>query len=106
MSAAHPVGIRKIAGQFTLALLLCTAVAGGAAVVASPSATALQRSVADGAGTPVPSPTPSNGNGWDSTKPTAALADGADTPVPSPTPSNGNGWDSTKPAPAPVASGH
>ncbi|MCY0928837.1 hypothetical protein OTB20_22015 [Streptomyces sp. H27-H1] len=107
MSAVHATGIRKTAGQFALALLFCTAVAGGAAVVASSSATAAQHSVADGVdllgSSPSPTPTSSNGNGWDSAKPVLAAADGSGTPSPSPSSSNGNGWDSATPVPAPAA---
>ncbi|MEU9995791.1 hypothetical protein [Streptomyces sp. NPDC050848] len=62
MSAVRIAGIRKTVRQFAVAIAACTAVAGGAALVAAPDDTATVRpgTVADGQdnGWPVPPPSP------------------------------------------------
>ncbi|MEU9699990.1 hypothetical protein [Streptomyces sp. NPDC047981] len=62
MSAARIADIRKTVRQFAVAIVACTAVAGGAALVAAPDDTAPvgPRMVADGQdnGWPVPPPSP------------------------------------------------
>ncbi|MFJ3585953.1 hypothetical protein ACIPPS_27520 [Streptomyces sp. NPDC090127] len=62
MSAARIPGIRKTVRQFAVAIAACTAVAGGAALVAAPDDTAptAPSAVADGQdnGWPVPPPSP------------------------------------------------
>jgi hypothetical protein len=63
MSAARNAGIRKIVRQFALAMVACTAVAGGASLVATPqSAPAQLHQQADGTNDDWPAPTPAPTN--------------------------------------------